>query len=271
MTTLSARQTMLLVAVFVATSLTFIQLDNRAALDPIKNGLQAAVSPIASAFGRFGRDTTTTALERELAVVKAERDQALAQLAQAKTGLREVDQLRLQAKLQTERPSWRMLQARVQGSDPTGQKLFLTIDKGSRDDVRAGMAVVAQGQNYIGQVTEVGERTSRVSLVVDVSQTVGARLDGGADGVVYGLSRRGGWLQLRHLDRDAEIQPGELVVTNDSGELRTADVPGGLIVGKVDDSEIVRDPQADTLTVNVIPLVNYEQLQVVTVVLTDDV
>ena len=33
-------------------------------------------------------------------------------------------------------------------------------------------------------------------------------------------------ISVRHLDRDAEIQPGELVVTNDSGELRTADVPG---------------------------------------------
>jgi cell shape-determining protein MreC len=131
------------------------------------------------------------------------------------------------------------------------------------------MAVVAQGPNYVGQVTEVSDRSAKVMLVIDVSQTVGARLDGGADGVVYGLSRRGGWLQLRHLDRDAEVQPGELVLTNDSGELRTAQVPGGLIVGRVDDAKITRDPQADTLTVEVIPLVDYEQLQVVTVVLTD--
>lgn len=270
MTTLSARQTMALVALFVATSLTFIQLDNRQALDPIKNGLQAVVSPIAATFGRFGRDTTTTAVERELAVVKAERDRALAQLAAANAGLREMDQLRLQAKLQTDHPTWTMRQARVQGADPTGQQLFLTIDKGTRDDVETGMAVVAQGENYIGQVTEVSERTARVMLVIDASQTVGARLDGGADGVVYGLSRRRGWLQLRHLDRDAEVQPGELVVTNDRGDLRTAQVPGGLIVGRVDDSEITRDPQADTLTVGVTPLVDYEQLQVVTVVVTDD-
>ena len=103
----------------------------------------------------------------------------------------------------------------------------------------------------------------------DVSQTVGARLDSGADGVVYGLSRRGGWLQMRHLDRAAEVRPGELVLTNDNADLRTARVPGGLIIGKVDDAKTVRDPQSDTLSVEVIPLVNYEKLQVVTVVLTD--
>ena len=269
MTTLSVRQTMALVAVFVLTSLTFIQLDNRQALAPIKDGLQAAIAPVAATFGRFGRERATSDLEQRLAVVLAERDQALADLAEARAGLREVDQLRLQARLQTEKPSWRMLQARVQGADPTGQQLFLTIDRGSRDGVESGMAVVAQGPNYIGQVTEVSERSAKVMLVIDVSQTVGARLEGGADGVVYGLSRRGGWLQLRHLDRDAEVQPDELVLTNDSGDLRTARVPGGLVIGRVDESKITRDPQADTLTVDILPLVDYEQLQVVTVVLTD--
>jgi len=191
-TTLSVRQTMALVALFVVTSLVFIQLDNRQALAPIKNGLQAVISPVAATLGRFGRDTATSEIERRLAVALAERDQLQAQLAEARAGLREMDQLRLQAKLQTERPQWRMLQARVQGADPTGQQLFLTIDRGSRDNVEPGMAVVAQGPNYIGQVTEVSERSAKVMLVIDNSQTVGARLDGGADGVVYGLSRRGG-------------------------------------------------------------------------------
>ena len=36
-TTLSVRQTVALVALFVVTSLTFIQLDNRRALDPFKD------------------------------------------------------------------------------------------------------------------------------------------------------------------------------------------------------------------------------------------
>lgn len=270
MTTLSARQTMVLVALFVATSLAFIQLDNRQALNPIKNGLQNVVSPLAARLGQLGRETTTSPLEQKLSVTMAERDQALADLAEAKAGLREVEQLRLQAKLQSDRPQWRMLQARVQGADPTGQQLFLTVDRGTRDGVKPGMAVVAQGPNYIGQVTEVSERSAKVMLIIDVSQTVGARLDSGADGVVYGLSRRGGWLQLRHLDRDAEVGAGELVLTNDRGDLRTSQVPGGLIVGRVDDTKVTRDPQADTLTVEVNPLVDYEQLQVVTVVLTDD-
>jgi len=265
---LSIKQTAILVALFVVTAGGFIQLDTVRALDPIKSALETIVTPLSDGVSGLGR-RGDNALEQELAVVKAERDALLAENAALRADVREVDQLRLQAKLQRDRPSWKMLQARVQGSDPSGQQLFLTINKGSADGVESGMAVVAQGQNYIGQVTDVWERSSKVMLIIDASQTVGARLDSGPDGVVYGLSRRGGWLEMRYLDREATIQPNELVLTSDSPALRTARVPGGLIIGKAVTDKIVRDPQADTQTVEVVPLVNYEALQVVTVVLTD--
>jgi cell shape-determining protein MreC len=130
------------------------------------------------------------------------------------------------------------------------------------------MAVVAQGPNYIGQVTEVWEESSRVMLIIDVSQRVGARLESGGDGVVFGVWQNGGRLDLRYLDRDAEPQPGELVLTTDSPSLRTARVPGGLIVGRVGDTPAAA-ANGDTQTAPVIPLVQFEKLEVVTVVLTD--
>ena len=82
MTTLSTRQTFALVALFVVTSLTFIQLDSRSALDPIKNGLAAAVSPAAEAFGRLGRGSDgESPLEQEVARLKAENAELLAENA----------------------------------------------------------------------------------------------------------------------------------------------------------------------------------------------
>jgi rod shape-determining protein MreC len=229
--------------------------------------MRAVVAPIASLAGQAG-SRGDLAMEREIAAVKAERDQLAAENAQLKAAVREVEQLRLQAKLQQERPTWKMLQARVQAPDPTNQQKFLTIDKGARNGVEVGMAVVAQGPNYIGQVTEVWEESSRVMLIVDVSQRVGARLESGGDGVVFGAWQNGGRLDLRYLDRDSDPQPGELVLTTDSPSLRTARVPGGLIVGRVSDTP----PDAakgDTQTVPVIPLVAFERLEVITVVLTD--
>lgn len=271
MTTLSTRQTIALVALFVLTSLAFIQLDNRQLLEPVKDMFSTAISPIASGFAGLTAGTDQTEVERELAAVKAERDTLAAEAARLRAENRELDQMRQQLRLQTDRPTWRLLQARVQNTDPSSQQLMLTINKGSADGVRVGMAVVAQGQNYIGQITEVWERSSKVMLIIDASQRVGARLDSGADGVIFGMSRIGGWLELQHLSREANPQAGELVLTADNTAVSTAGVPGGLIVGQVDpDQDLTADPQADSQTVHVIPRVDFEKLQVVTVVLTDD-
>jgi rod shape-determining protein MreC len=266
-TTLSTRQTIFLVVLFVVTSLAFIQLDSRRALDPVKDAMRAVIAPIVTRAGDAGR-RGDIALERELAAVKAERDQLAAENARLRANEREVEQLRLQAKLQQDRPTWKMLQARIQNPDPTNQQKFLTIDKGSKNGVEVGMAVIAQGPNYIGQVTEVWETSSRVMLIIDVSQRVGARLESGGDGVVFGAWQDGGRLELRYLDRDAQPQPGELVLTTDSSSLRTARVPGGLIVGRVGDAP-PDTGSGDTQSVPIIPLVVFERLEVVTVVLTD--
>ncbi len=274
MTTLSTRQTFALVVLFVVTSLAFIQLDNRRALDPIKDSLYTIVTPVVDTVSGLMPANSPdpgeeSALERALTATKVERDQLAAENAQLRAEVREVDDLRKQAKLQQDRPTWRMIQARVRGADPTTQQKFMVIDKGSQDGITVGMAVVAQGPNYVGQVTEVEETSSRVMLVVDASQTVGARLDGGADGVIFGMWQNGGRLEMRYLERDAEPAPNELVLTTANAALRTARVPGGLIIGRVG-SEVEQNRQGDLQTVPVIPLVAFVELQVVSVVLTDE-
>ena len=206
LTTLNTRQTLFLVVLFVVTSLAFIQLDSRRALDPVKDAMRAVVGPVVAQIGNIGRRGDVT-MEREISAVKAERDQLAAENAQLKAAVREVEQLRLQAKLQQDRPTWKMLQARVQTPDPTNQQKFLTIDKGAKNGVEVGMAVVAQGPNYIGQVTEVWEESSRVMLIVDVTQRVGARLEGGGDGVVFGEWQNGGRFNCATSTATATLNP----------------------------------------------------------------
>lgn len=269
MTTMTTRQTFVLVALFVATSLGVIQLDARHALDPIKDSLQAVVVPVAEAVGGVapGRGDGT-ALERELAVVKAERDQLEAENADLQAQVREIDELRLQARLGLDQPNWTILPARVIASDPSGQQLSVTINKGSRDKVAVGMAVTARGPNFVGLVTDVTERTARVTLLIDRTQAVAAKLESGSDGIVYGMSRIGSWLQLRHLNADTRVQRGETVVTADNEAISTSRVPGNLLIGRVD-QEIAPEGQGDSRTVEILPLIDYEQLEIVTVIISD--
>ena len=268
MTTLSNRQTFTLVAIFVVTSLAFIQLDGRRALDPVKNGLQAVVSPAVAFFGGLGPSRgPDTQIERQLEVVMAERDQMAAQIAGYKALEREIDDLRSQADLKQEQPTWTMLPARVLATDPSDQELFMTINKGSRDGVERGMAVVARGKNFVGQVTQVGEATARVTLAIDLSSAVGAKLESGPDGIVYGMWLRGGRLEMRHLNREARPQTGEHVVTTDNEAISTARIPGGLILGRVGEDVTV---DGDSMKALVIPLIDVEQLEVVTVIINDE-
>jgi rod shape-determining protein MreC len=270
-TTFSTRQTFALIALFVATSLAFIQLDNRRALEPVKDGLNAAVAPAADAFGRLdggGGPEGGSAIERELAAVKAQRDLLMAENAELKQENRQIEQLQQQARLQQENPRWKMIQARVRSTDPTNFEKSLILDKGSDDGVREGMAVVAGGKNYIGQITEVQGQSAKVMLVIDSTQTIGARLESGADGVVFGMWQNSGRLELRYLERDAKPEIGMPVLTADNGTTRTAGVPGNLLIGVVE--QVEQNRQGDLQTVPIMPQVDFEQLQVVTIVLTDE-
>jgi cell shape-determining protein MreC len=70
-------------------------------------------------------------------------------------------------------------------------------------------------------------------------------------------------MQLRYLDPSTAVKEGDVVVT--SGQ--TARVPKGLVIGKV--TAIHRNVQAAELTVDVMPLVNFNTMQSVMVILND--
>lgn len=270
MSTLTLRQTFLLVILFVITSLAFIQLDNRRALDPVKTSLQQVVLPLTRNLNRLtdtGRNQSD--VERELEAVSAERDALVAEVIGLREKAREIDQLQAQLRVEEQNPTWKPLAARVINPDPTNLQKFITIDKGSKDGIEKGMAVT-DPNFYLGQVTEVWETTARVTLIIDVSQAVGARLaDTGADGIIYGAWQKGGRLELRHIDRDTEPKEGEVVITSDTPNSQTAKVPGNIPIGKVEGT-VQRDPQNDRLTVNVLPIADFDNLQVVTVILSDE-
>lgn len=269
MTTLNTRQTIALVVLFVATSLAFIQLDNRSALDPVKDGLYGILSPAVAAIDGIGTGSGGDAdHERQLAALKAENSQLAADNGRLREEARELDELRLQAGLRKEQPTWEMLPARVALRDPANLQKFFLIDQGSADRVEKGMAVVAQGRNFVGQVTEVEEHSAKVMLIVDASQTVGARLDDGAEGIIYGVWQNQGRLELRYLERTAEPDPGEYVFTTDNAASRTTGVPGDLVLGRVG-PDVERNRQDDLQTVPVLPLIDFDKLQVVSVLLTD--
>lgn len=260
------RQIIGLVSVLISLSLVLILLDSRDALDPVKGVAGEAISPVSGYFNDLGDriaddGPSDSELAQELAEVSAERDRLLAENAELKEMAAEVQELREQLGFQQSRPELETVTASVLARDPESLEKFLIIDRGSDDGLGVGMAVVSP--NFlVGQIVEVDPDRARVRLVVDNTFQTGARLQNSrAAGILYGEWQSGGLAELRHIPLDTEIVPDELVVT--SG--RTSGIPEGLVIGRI--LELDRDSLGNEITISVLPLVDYDSLNTVTVIL----
>ncbi|MEA2526797.1 MAG: rod shape-determining protein MreC [Thermomicrobiales bacterium] len=268
MSTLSTRQTIGLVVLFALTSLSFIALDNRSALDPLKTALHDLVVPATDLFNRAGKRSDSD-LARELEQVKRERDAALAENVRLKADQKDTEKLQAILDVKQNHGAWTLVTARVLSVDPMNLQKYVVIDKGSLDGIKEGMAVV-DPYYFVGLVVgPVEEHSAKVMLAIDGSAVVGAQLlDSGADGIVRGRWQSGGRLEMDYVDRSVEPKKGEIVVTSKSVETRTAGVPGNLIIGRVEDDP-ERFNQGDSQTINVLPSCDFDNLTLVAVIVND--
>ncbi len=270
MTSFGVRQTAALVILFVLVAVALIALDNRQTLDPLKTGLQSVVKPVVTWINdTIDRDNPVTSTEVELQQVTDERDALLAENAQLKIQLEDVESLRDILDVQEANPGRQLLAANVLNNDPTNLQKFIVIDRGARDGVEIGMAVI-DPYYFVGLVTEVEETTAKVTLSIDATSAVGAKLlDSGGVGVVYGRWQYGGRIELRHVDREVVPEDNEIVVTSDAADARTARVPGGLIIGRVTGDAIL-DNQSDSQTIDVLPAPDFDNLSVVAIIISEE-
>ncbi len=269
MISLSTRQTIVLIAIFVVTSISLVALDQQHRLDAVRAPAEALIHPFEVVLNRAGKSIrglshgSSTTTEQQLQQVTAERDRLLAENARLKDLQEQVNELQKQLDFKQSRPGLTVVTASVVGQDPNGTKRIFIINRGSDDGIQTGMAVISP-DFFVGQVTDVSPNRARVTLDIDSSSQVGAMLQSnGATGVLVGEWQSGGSMQLRYLDPSITVNTGDVVVT--SG--RTQKVPKGLVVGKV--SGIHRNVQSAELNVDVAPLIEFNSLQTVMVILSD--
>lgn len=265
MNTVPLRQTLTLILVFVIVSGSFIVLDRRDDLQPVRDGLTQIVSPVSSTFYRLadgpGRQSD---VEAQLAQVTQERDALIAENSRLKADNQSLQQRVQQEEVSQSNPAIDYsLSANVIGRDPTGTQMFIMIDKGSDDGIQKGMAIVSP-YFYMGQVAEVSQHQAKVTLIIDTSQRVGAMLqDTRADGVVYGQAQAGGYLKMSHVESAAVPREGEWIVTSSSTATQTRQVPPDIPIGTVLGTPVF-DPQTDTLEIQIRPGVsNFNDIDVV--------
>ena len=140
--------------------------------------------------------------------------------------------------------------------------LVVTIDKGTNDNVRAGLPVLGSS-GLVGQVIATTPFTSDVRLLADPQSGVAVMVQSSRDeGILRG--NLDGLLYLEDMDDDAQVQPGDVVITSGLG--------GGFFRGIMVGTVVKADQRAGTtgLTVVVEPNAKTAAYEEVTVILSMD-
>lgn len=258
-------KTFTLLLTFVIISVGAILLDNRGLLDPIKRPIESIISPITGSFSRLAQGTKSSE-EADLAAMTAERDYYRSESIRLQNAEGENSQLREQLGIEQKYSDFDVLSAGVLARDPSNSQKFITIDKGSDDGMAVGMAVV-DPNNYVGQITEVGPTQSRVTLLIDTqANPLSVEIVTGGDGIMYGMWQAGGRAEIRYVDIDAQPKPGDAILTSSDSSTQSRGVPGGLLIGTVG-GPLQSNALSDDLTVPIVPNADFDNLEVVTVIL----
>ncbi|MEW6377547.1 MAG: rod shape-determining protein MreC [Thermodesulfobacteriota bacterium] len=117
--------------------------------------------------------------------------------------------------------------AEVIGQDPSSWFKSVTINKGEKDGVRQGMAVIAP-EGVIGQILKTAPYHSTVLLLTDYNSAIDSIVQRTrAKAIVEGKGEN--QCQLKYLLRTEEVAAGDIVVTSGLG----GNFPKGLMVGEI--------------------------------------
>ena len=147
--------------------------------------------------------------------------------------------------------------AQVIGTSGSDQSRVLYIDKGSRDGIKADMAVITP-TGIVGKIVQVFPESSQVLPINDQLSGVGAALkDTRLQGILKGAPN--GTTALQYVMADEKVEPGEEVITSGGDRI----FPKGLPVGKV----VSVEPGKDLfLNIRIVPTARLDRLEEVLVV-----
>jgi rod shape-determining protein MreC len=190
-------------------------------------------------------------LKRQLAGAQVDLQRQRA-LADRSRGLEQLLGLRDQSKVTT-------TAAEIIAAGATPDFRTVTIDKGSRDGLRADMAIIAPA-GVVGRVTVASARAAKVQLLIDRNAAAGAIVERSrAQGVVIGVGDER--LRMDYVSEAADITVGDVVMTSGIDGI----YPKGFAIGRVE--SVDRNGPAYRRIV-VKPAVDFRALEEVLVVLT---
>jgi len=226
----------LLIVIIFASILIFA--NSRGFLSNAVGTTQSVSAPIALFFSQFSGRTSgffsgvfrLGGLQRENAELKDSVNRLQAEVAQLAENKKENDSLRkLLGFAQSGGYSYEPAEVIV--FDPSNIRGMITINKGSKEGLTNGMAVISDGF-LVGRISETAEHTAKVQLIIDPTSAIPVTLQSAnTNGIAKGEIGFG--LSMEKIPQGEQIKEGDTVITSGLG----GDIPKGLILGKVEKIE----------------------------------
>jgi len=253
----------LLVIALALTTLWYREGDN-GPVHRVRAGVQAAAAPFEAAGEFVTRPVRgVIAWASDLGVSRSQLETLRAQNAELRNRVATLEEARL------ENERLRLLVgfvdtnkldavgARVIGRPTNSWERIITIDRGSDDDVKVGMPVLAP-QGLLGQTIAVTKHTAQVRLIADPRSGVASMIQATrAEGIVRGSLE--GQVALDFVSRETTVNVGDVVVTSGLGGV----YPKGLLIGEV--MKVVNAPSSLYQEIEVSPAANLAGLEEVVV------
>jgi rod shape-determining protein MreC len=154
--------------------------------------------------------------------------------------------------------TYQTVAASVIARDPSLWFSTVLVDRGARDGVRRDDAAVT-ADGLVGHVIEVGPAWSRVLLLQDPRSAVGVVVERSREaGIAQGQGQP--VVRVRYLAQDADVQPGDVIVTSGVGEIYPKDLVVGRVIGV---SRTGEDMFQDALVQPAADLAHLEELLII--------
>jgi rod shape-determining protein MreC len=152
-----------------------------------------------------------------------------------------------------------MIGSEVIGHDPSSWFKSVTIDKGERDGVKKGMAVISPA-GVIGQILKTAPHYATVLLLTDYNSAIDSIVQRTrAKAIVGGKGENR--CEMKYLLRAEEAAVGDVVVTSGLG----GNFPKGLMVGEI--KKVDRRGHGVFQYAELVPSVDFTQLEEVFVIM----
>jgi len=162
--------------------------------------------------------------------LRRQNDALRLQAIQAAETASENDRLRQLVGWQKQSP-WKLKLARVLSHDPANWWRTVQIDLGSRDGLRENLPVLTP-DGLVGRISEVSLMRSKVVLIGDANCKVPAVVEnaGRDKGMIVSSGPfDGSFVNLTYLANNADLKPGQRVVTSDLSAIYPKGIPIGII------------------------------------------